>query len=541
MKKEKTSGRINSKYNSNKLNNNLINNNNNGNNIILKKHVNKTKVNLKKDLNLLSNNHLNTLTNSKKSLSNNIQKNNNQKRHLSPGKNLINKNSINNNFSKEINNDFFKTTPSKSKPKIFNQKIINNFNKNNNIVSTNIHNNKNNINKNINYDKKEKNNQIIKTKSTNEFTPKNTLSNYSIEKKVENKNPKLKLQDVDILNNDIFLKKILNMFLTIQNSNNNIDTNINEKNFSESISEKLKDLTTKISTIIINNNINKNYINHNILTKLESNINNIQLQSKVRMETYKAYFSFIFEVLEDIKNLAKKKIEEKKSFVIENDNEKTNIDLIENNLDINSNFNYNNEILYCNNMNNNMNNISNSNFISSIGEEFYQKIINSSKSVQSSEKTIRISEDNVIEEIDSVIVNYSNSNNNNMHNIDENEEKININNYNFKNNINIKDINNKNEIKLNKSNSKKIFMIHPNQILEQIKKDSKISHRYSNSLKIHEIENLDNKKFETTNENKKQIDINKNIINNNLKYQNSQTNKNIKNKEKEEKSNCLIF
>ena len=40
MKKEKTSGRINSIYNSN----NLINNNN-GNNIILKKHVNKTKVN----------------------------------------------------------------------------------------------------------------------------------------------------------------------------------------------------------------------------------------------------------------------------------------------------------------------------------------------------------------------------------------------------------------------------------------------------------------------------------------------------------------
>ena len=354
MKKEKTSGRINSKYNSNKLNNNLTHNNN-GNNIILKKHVNKTKVNMKKDLNLLSNNHSNTLTNSKKSLSNNIHKNNNQKHHLSPGKILINKNSTNNNYSKENNNDFFKTTPSKSKPKIFSQKIVNNYNKNNNFVSNNIH-NKNNANKNINCDKKEKNNQIIITKSTNEFTPKNTLSNYSIEKRVENKNSKIKLQDVDILNNDIFLKKILNMFLTIQNTNNNLDTNINEKNFSESISEKLKNLTTKISTIIINNNVNKNYINHNILTKLESNINNIQLQSKVRMETYKAYFSFIFEVLEDIKELAKKKIEEKKSFIIENDNEKTNIDLIENNLDINSNFNYNNEILYCNNMNNNVNN-----------------------------------------------------------------------------------------------------------------------------------------------------------------------------------------
>ena len=44
---------------------------------------------------------------------------------------------------------------------------------------------------------------------------------------------------------------------------------------------------------------------------------------------------------------------------------------------------------------------------------------------------------------------------------------------------------------LNKSKSKKIFLVHPNQILESIG-IAKIKHRYSNSLKINKKEELYN-------------------------------------------------
>ena len=61
---------------------------------------------------------------------------------------------------------------------------------------------------------------------------------------------------------------------------------------------------------------------------------------------------------------------------------------------------------------------------------------------------------------------------------------------------------------LNKSKSKKIFLVHPNQILESMG-IAKIKHRYSSSLKINKKEQLDNTPEEKKNELKQSADDNK--------------------------------
>jgi hypothetical protein len=349
------------------------------------------------------------------------------------------------------NNIFMKTTPSQTNTKTNSPKK--NVKTNNiKIINNNTHNNS-----------------------------QKSSTNYSSEKKVM-ENKKIKYEDIEVLNNDIFLKKILGMFVTLQQP---IDKNSDESNYNE----EMKILSDKISGIILNNNINNEYILNTSSEKLiNKNIKLIQTESKIRYETYKTYFTFIFEILEKIKLLAKKQLEEENNINIRNENPLIKIN--ENNqydsfLNDKSNTFYRIGNLEING------NSTNSNFISSINEDFYQKFINGSKSFTNNENTIRMNEDN--------------------ENDNDSDESIIINNFSKETNS----IVNKNSSlpkeqnsNLNKSKSKKIFLVHPNQILESMG-ITKIKHRYSSSLRINKKEQLDNPSEEKKNELKQSADDNK--------------------------------
>jgi hypothetical protein len=272
------------------------------------------------------------------------------------------------------------------------------------------------------------------------------------------------------------------MFVTLQQP---IDKNNDESIYNE----EMKILSDKISGIILNNNINNEYILNTSSEKLiNKNIKLIQTESKIRYETYKTYFTFIFEILEKIKILAKKQLEEENNINLRNENPLIKIN--ENNqydsfLNDKSNTFYRIGNLEING------NSTNSNFISSINEDFYQKFINGSKSFTNNEKTIRMNEDN--------------------ENDNDSDESIIINNFSKETNS----IVNKNSSlpkeqnsNLNKSKSKKIFLVHPNQILESMG-IAKIKHRYSSSLRINKKEQLDNPSEEKKNELKQSADDNK--------------------------------
>ena len=349
------------------------------------------------------------------------------------------------------NNIFMKTNPSQTNTKTNSPKKIVKTN-NIKIINNNTHNNS-----------------------------QKSSTNYSSEKKVM-ENKKIKYEDIEVLNNDIFLKKILGMFVTLQQP---IDKNSDESIYNE----EMKMLSDKISGIILNNNINNEYIlntsNENLINK---NLKLIQTESKIRYETYKTYFTFIFEILEKIKILAKKQLEEENNINLRNENPLIKIN--ENNqydsfLNDKSNTFYRIGNLEING------NSTNSNFISSINEDFYQKFINGSKSFTNNENTIRMNEDN--------------------ENDNDSDESIIINNFSKETNS----IVNKNSSlpkeqnsNLNKSKSKKIFLVHPNQILESMG-IAKIKHRYSSSLRINKKEQLDNPSEEKKNELKQSADDNK--------------------------------
>ena len=59
---------------------------------------------------------------------------------------------------------------------------------------------------------------------------------------------------------------------------------------------------------------------------------------------------------------------------------------------------------------------------------------------------------------------------------------------------------------LNKSKSKKIFLVHPNQILESIG-IAKIKHKYSSSLKINKKEQLENNNNNDNQKEEKVLDL----------------------------------
>lgn len=271
----------------------------------------------------------------------------------------------NKNFSKN-------TSPFKIGKNNYNN-VSNNCKRTNNVnnPNTSIHIKTSCLNDNYNYM------QPMNTNSNN--TPKSTNCSETtkIQQQVkpitlkEGNTNKLINDEVGILSNDVFLKKILSMFVSLKP---NSEVNSNEeiiKDFYLDSQSKLKDLELKVNSIVINNTINQNM--HG------KSLSEIFLGSKTRIEIYKTYFDFIFKVLGEIKQLATKEINH--SLILKqidevNSNtkltntcniedsqleEKSHMIVPEGNIDLNNN--------------NPGNNNSFSQFISSINSDFYQKII----------------------------------------------------------------------------------------------------------------------------------------------------------------------
>jgi Asp-tRNA(Asn)/Glu-tRNA(Gln) amidotransferase C subunit len=200
----------------------------------------------------------------------------------------------------------------------------------------------------------------------------------------------------------------------------------------------------------------------------------------MRKDIYKLFFEFIRQLLEQINflsnNIANKNI--------------NNLNLIDT---------YSNNDLFLNNASS-INN--NSLFISNIEEEFCERLINITKSFVSSD--IDLSDLNSNLDSRNNIFNFSNGGKmnyeekNNILTNFENIPKLNDNVDNVDNNKIIDYNNNEYNCIFRSNTNRKKIMIHPNEILDKIqnedKKDRKVLHHYSNSLKVNSnLEKLEGK------------------------------------------------
>ena len=221
-----------------------------------------------------------------------------------------------------------------------------------------------------------------------------------------------------------------------------IDSNKYGKLLNKNIS-KIIELENKIKKIIIqtqeeieeiSNKDNKNKENEvEKRITLDNNIEIINKESKMRKDIYIILFHFIKELLEQINKL---------SYNIANQ-ELSELNDLQNN----------DNIFLINNNNNSSITSNNSLFASEIQDDFYGRLINITRSFINSD-------------FDISAINFNN-NEDNLFNDDED-----YNDYNY----------------LLKNKSKKKIMMHPNEILNKIqnddKKDKKVIHHYSNSLKV---------------------------------------------------------
>jgi hypothetical protein len=230
---------------------------------------------------------------------------------------------------------------------------------------------------------------------------------------------------------------------------------------------KIIELENKISEIskttqyeinkITNNENNKD---NKITTK--QNLEIINIESKMRKDIYKLFFNFITDLLEQINKLSNNIAGQEINDLNLRDNTFSSNDLFANNNSENSN---------------------NSLFASNIEEEFCERLINITKSFISSDIDLIDLKSNF--ELDEIKKN----------DLFINEED--------------KDYDYKNK-------NKKIFMIHPNEILDKIqkeeKKDKKVIHHYSNSLRVNSnLEKLEGKKND---DNDKMIKMNSGALGN---------------------------
>jgi hypothetical protein len=250
--------------------------------------------------------------------------------------------------------------------------------------------------------------------------------------------------------------------------NNNMNKIIELDNKISLIVKTTQNEIIKISNGDINGKRNKD---NKISTK--QNIEIINLESNMRKKIYIIFFDFITQLLEQINQLS---------------NNIANQDI--NNLNIMDISSSNNDLFI-----NNTNMGNNSLFISNMEEEFCEKLINITKSFVSSDIDLADLNSNY----NGNIVNFSNGGK--MEEIPEDKE------FNFDNDNLLNDNDDDNKI-INYNNneyncvlnskSKKLFKIHPNEILDKInkedKKDRKVLHHYSNSLKVNSnLEKLEGK------------------------------------------------
>ena len=344
-----------------------------------------------------------------------------------------------------------------------------------------------------------KNSDINNCKNTffkNKEKDNNKEKNKKIDNGCKSKNDALYEKKDDIKKNEqIFeneeninyfnTKKLLNFFISLTP----IDTSKCEDLIYNNMN-KVIELENKIAEIVKlakynkikilneeNENINGKKNNKNNMISINQNIQIINLESNMRKDIYKLFFEFIKQLLEQINflsnNIANKNI--------------NNLNLIDT---------YSNNDLFVNNASS-VNN--NSLFISNIEEEFCERLINMTKSFVSSD--IDLSDLNSNLESRNNIFNFSNGgkmNYDEKNNIITNFENIPKFNDNEDNNK-IIDYNNNDYNCIFRSNTnRKMFMIHPNEILDKIqnedKKDRKVLHHYSNSLKVNSnLEKLEGK------------------------------------------------
>ena len=298
-----------------------------------------------------------------------------------------------------------------------------------------------------------------------------------LDDKKENNNKKDELFESEDKSNGIGTQKLLDFLVSLtpidtskceELINNNMNKIIELDNKISLIVKMTQNEIIKISNGDINGKRNKD---NKISTK--QNIEIINLESNMRKKIYIIFFDFITQLLEQINHLS---------------NNIANQDI--NNLNIMDISSSNNDLFI-----NNTNMGNNSLFISNMEEEFCEKLINLTKSFVSSDIDLADLNSNY----NGNIANFSNGGK--IVEIPEdnefNFENDNLSNDNDDDNKIINYNNNEYNCVLN-SKSKKLFKIHPNEILDKIqkedKKDRKVLHHYSNSLKVNSnLEKLEGK------------------------------------------------
>ena len=254
-------------------------------------------------------------------------------------------------------------------------------------------------------------------------------------------------------------KKLLEFLISLSpiNTSKCDDLISNNMNKIIELENKISEISKMTQYEILKITNNENNKDNKITTK--QNLEIINIESKMRKDIYKLFFNFITDLLEQINKLSNNIAGQETNDLNLRDNTFSSNDLFGNNNSENSN---------------------NSLFVSNIEEEFCERLINITKSFISSDIDLIDLKSNF--ELDEIKKN----------DLFINEDK---------------DIDYKN---------KKIFMIHPNEILDKIqkeeKKDKKVLYHYSNSLKVNSnLEKLEGKKND---DNDKMIKMNSGAIGN---------------------------
>jgi len=324
--------------------------------------------------------------------------------------------------------------------------------------------NKNKLSKRISGINDQKKNPFLKSKYSNEINDKKKKNDGNN----KNKNNKKETNKKDKIENGLNTQKLLEFLISLSP----IDTSKCDDLISNNMN-KIIELENKIKEIskITDNEIKKIANDENNKNKIttKQNIEIINKESKMRKEIYILFFNFIMGLLEQINKLS---------------NHIANQEI--NDLNIKDNNSSSNDNLFINS-NNGSDMSNNSLFVSNIEEEFCEKLINITKSFISSDIDL-------------------NDLRSNFDNPDNQSERINLSRWNKIENgdmVNgednkVIDFNDNDYDLFLKNHNKKMIMIHPNEILNKIqneeKKNKKVIHHYSNSLKVNSnLEKLEGK------------------------------------------------
>lgn len=325
--------------------------------------------------------------------------------------------------------------------------------------------NKNKISKRISGINEQKKNPFIKSKNSNEINDKKKKNDNGNNK---NKNNKKETNKKDKIENGLNTQKLLEFLISLSpiDTSKCDDLISNNMNKIIELENKIKEIS-KITENEIKNITNDENNKNKITTK--QNIEIINKESKMRKEIYILFFNFIMGLLEQINKLS---------------NHIANQEI--NDLNMKDNNSSSNDNLFINS--NNVSEMSNNSlFVSNIEEEFCEKLINITKSFISSDidlNDLRSNFDNPDNQSERInLSRWNKIENGDMANGDDNK---------------IIDFNDNDYNLFLENHNKKMIMIHPNEILNKIqneeKKNKKVIHHYSNSLKVNSnLEKLEGK------------------------------------------------